>query len=173
MAMEVPSTSTSESEISRLGGVEALRLKARPVRRNLFGPVDHQQLREDFQRLLCLSIEAANKRWNYDFRRDVPGTGTNVQWEEVRGQDVPLFYRGGAVRPVARSGKPVRRSSTSSGEESPESSSSSGSGDEYMEVTTRGYYRLQRSEKRTQASIMDFFKVKRRRLLHYKGSSRQ
>uniref|UniRef100_A0A3Q2XRZ5 Cyclin-dependent kinase inhibitor 1-like n=2 Tax=Hippocampus comes TaxID=109280 RepID=A0A3Q2XRZ5_HIPCM len=146
MALDTPSTSITESEISRLGGVEALRLKVGPVRRNLFGPVDHQQLREDFQRLLCMNIEAANKRWNYDFVSDTPGTGSNVLWEEVRCQDVPGFYRGG----VARSGKPVRRSSTSSGERSPTSSSSSGSGDEYLEVTAREYYRLQRPEKRRQ-----------------------
>ncbi|XP_037098445.1 cyclin-dependent kinase inhibitor 1-like isoform X1 [Syngnathus acus] len=172
-AMETPSTSTTESEISRLGGVEALRLNAGPVRRNLFGPVDHQQLREDFQRLLCMGIETANKRWNYDFLEDTPGTGSNVQWEEVRCQDVPGFYRGCTVRPAVRSGKPVRRSSTSSGEDSPTSSSSSGSGDEYLEVTTRRCYRLKRPEKRRQAPITDFFKVKRRRLLDYKGSSRQ
>lgn len=151
MALYTPSTSITESEISRLGGVEALRLKVCPVRRNLFGPVDHQQLREDFQRLLRMSVEAANKRWNYDFASDTPGTGSNVLWEEVRCQDVPGFYRGGAAR---SSGKPVRRSSNSSGEGSPASSSSSGSEDEYLEVTAREYYRLQRPEKRRQASIM-------------------
>ncbi|XP_061523876.1 cyclin-dependent kinase inhibitor 1-like [Phycodurus eques] len=173
MAMDTPSTSTTESEISRLGGVEALRLKVGPVRRNLFGPVNHQQLRKDFQRLLCMNIEEANKRWNYDFRRDAPGTGTNVQWEEVRCQDVPGFYHSGTVRPAAWLGKPPRRSSASSGEGSPESCSSSGSEDEYLEVITRGYYRLRRPEKDRQASITDFFKVKRRRLLHYKAPSRQ
>ncbi|XP_057712248.1 cyclin-dependent kinase inhibitor 1-like isoform X2 [Corythoichthys intestinalis] len=163
MAIEMPSTSTSRSEISRLGSVEALRLKVGPVRRNLFGPVDHRQLREDFQRLLSMSVDAANKRWNYDFRRDVPGTGGDVQWEEVPREDVPVFYHG----------KPARRNSASSGQGSPMSDSSSGSEAEYLEVTTRGYYRLQRPEKRRQASITDFFKVKRRRLLHYKSSSRQ
>ncbi|XP_061662934.1 cyclin-dependent kinase inhibitor 1-like isoform X2 [Syngnathoides biaculeatus] len=173
MAMDTPSTSTTESEILRLGGVEALRLKVGPVRRNLFGPVDHQQLRKDFQRMLCMSIEEANKRWNYDFRRDAPGPGTDVQWEEVRCQDVPSFYRGAAAGPAARVGKAAWRSSASSGEGSQESGSSSGSGDEYLEVTARGYYRLQRPKKHKQASITDFFKVKRRRLLHYKAPSRQ
>ncbi|XP_054609428.1 cyclin-dependent kinase inhibitor 1-like isoform X2 [Dunckerocampus dactyliophorus] len=169
MAMDTASTST---EIACRGGIEALTLKVGPVRRNLFGPVDHQQLRQDFQRLLHMSVEAANKRWNYDFRSDAPGPGSNVQWEELKCQDVPGFYRSCTVRPVVqlRGAKTPRRLSTSSGEESPASSSSSGSGDEYLEVTARGYYRVQ---KRKQSTITDFFKVKRRRLLHYKAMSRQ
>ncbi|XP_077450220.1 cyclin-dependent kinase inhibitor 1-like isoform X2 [Stigmatopora argus] len=168
MAMETTSASTTEPEISRLGGVEALRLKEGPVRRNLFGPVDHQELRQDFERLLRMGIEAANKRWDYDFCRDAPGTEGHVQWEEVHSQDLPAFYHA-----VPRRGKPARRNSTSSDQESPTSSSSSGSGDECLEVTSRGRYRLQRATKRRQPSIMDFFKVKRRRLLYYKSSSRQ
>ncbi|XP_077566171.1 cyclin-dependent kinase inhibitor 1D isoform X2 [Stigmatopora nigra] len=168
MAMETTSTSTTKSEISRLGGVEALKLKEGPVRRNLFGPVDHQELRQDFERLLCMGIEAANKRWNYDFRRDSPGREGHIQWEEVRCQDLPAFYRA-----VVRRAKPARRNSTSSSQESATSSSSSGSGDECLEVAGRAYYRLQRPKKHRQASIMDFFKVKRRRHLHYKSTSRQ
>ncbi|XP_040003124.1 cyclin-dependent kinase inhibitor 1D [Xiphias gladius] len=183
MEMASSSTSTvelakaSDSELSRLGGIEALKLKVGPVRRNLFGPVDHQQLQQDFQRLLCMSVELANKRWNFDFQTDMPGEGSNIEWEELRCQDVPAFYRSGIVRPVARSEvgmtKGMRRMSSSSGEGSPMSSSSSGFGDEYLEVTTRGCYRLQRPGKRRQSTITDFFKVKKRRLLHYKASSRQ
>ncbi|XP_071357642.1 cyclin-dependent kinase inhibitor 1D isoform X1 [Trachinotus anak] len=183
MAMASPSTSTtgpamaSDSEPSCLGGIEALKLKVGPVRRNLFGPVDHQQLQQDFQRLLCMNVEVANKRWNFDFQTDMPGEGSNIKWEELRCQDVPAFYRSCMVRPVVRAGvgaqKGTRRMSSSSGEGSPVSSSSSGSGDEYLEVTTRGCYRLQRSGKRRQSNITDFFKVKKRRLLHYKASSRQ
>nr|XP_057934519.1 cyclin-dependent kinase inhibitor 1D [Doryrhamphus excisus]XP_057934520.1 cyclin-dependent kinase inhibitor 1D [Doryrhamphus excisus] len=169
MAMDAASTST---EIASRGGIEDLTLKVGPVRRNLFGPVDHQQLRQDFQRLLHMSVEAANKRWNYDFRSDAPGSGSNVQWEELKCQDVPGFYRSCTMRPAVRFhvAKPPRRFSMSSGEESPVSSSSSGSGDECLEVTPRGYYRLQ---KRKQSAITDFFKVKKRRLLHYKAMSRQ
>lgn len=168
---------TSDSQLSGLGGIEALNLKVGPVRRNLFGPVDHQQLQQDFQRLLCMSVEVANKRWNFDFQSDVPGEGSNIEWEVLRCQDVPAFYRSCMVLPVLRTGpgmkKGSRRTSSSSGEDSPASSSSSGSGDEYMEVTARGCYRVQRSGKRRQATITDFFKVKKRRLLHYKASSRQ
>uniref|UniRef100_A0A8D3DEW4 Cyclin-dependent kinase inhibitor domain-containing protein n=1 Tax=Scophthalmus maximus TaxID=52904 RepID=A0A8D3DEW4_SCOMX len=180
MASTATSTTGSDSALSRLGGIEALKLKVGPVRRNLFGPVDHQQLQQDFQRLLCMSVEVANKRWNFDFQADVPGEGTNVVWEELGCQDVPAFYRSGSskLRPVARPAvdvtKGARQTSSSSGEASPTSSSSSGSGDEYLEVVaTRGCYRLQKPRKRTQAAITDFFKVKKRKLLHYKASSRQ
>ncbi|XP_004560870.3 cyclin-dependent kinase inhibitor 1D isoform X1 [Maylandia zebra] len=162
----------SDPELSRLGGIEAWKLKAGPVRKNLFGPVDHLQLQQDFQRLFCMSVEVANKRWNFDFQSDVPLEGSNIQWEALRCQDVPAFYHSCTVRPLARSGaektKERRRTSSLSG-----SSASSGSGDEYLEVTTRGCYRIQRTGKRRQAAITDFFKVKKRRLLHNKASSRQ
>ncbi|XP_047431026.1 cyclin-dependent kinase inhibitor 1D [Mugil cephalus] len=170
-----PSTEP-DSELSRLGGIEDLRLKVGPVRRNLFGPVDHKQLQQDFQRLLCMSVEVANKRWNFDFQGDVPGEGSSIEWEELRCQDVPAFYRSCMVRPAAqaRAATCARRMSSSSGEGSPVSSSSSGSGsgDEYLEVTTRGYYRL-RLGKRRQSAITDFFKLKKKKLLNHKSSSRQ
>ncbi|XP_076578568.1 cyclin-dependent kinase inhibitor 1D isoform X2 [Chaetodon auriga] len=178
MAMASPSTSTagsamaSDSELSRLGGIEALKLKVGPVRRNLFGPVDHQQLQQDFERLLRMSVEVANKRWNFDFNSERPGEGSNVEWEELRCQDVPVFYRSCTVRPVVLP-QGNRWTPSSSGEGSPASSSSSGSGDECLEVTRRGCYRLKRQAKRKQSAITDFFVVKKRKLLHYKASIRQ
>lgn len=182
--MAMASTSTSAgpdaatgSEMPRLGGIEDLKLKVGPVRRNLFGPVDHQQLRQDFKRLLCMSVEVANKRWNFDFQSDMPGKGSNMEWEELQCQEVPAFYHSCMVRKVTRpraeTAKGSRRASSSSGESSPMSSSSSGSGDEYLEVTTRGCYRLQRPYKRRQSTITDFFKVKKTKHLHCKVSSRQ
>ncbi|XP_068163500.1 cyclin-dependent kinase inhibitor 1D [Antennarius striatus] len=171
--MVSPSTSvesTMEATPSHLGGIEALTFKAGPVRRNLFGPVDHQQLQQDFQRLLCMSVEVANKRWNFNFQSETPGGGSNIEWEELSCRDVPAFYRSCTV------GSPRtdrRWMSSSSGEGSPAASSSSGSGDEYLEVTARGCYRVKRQGKRKQSAITDFFKVKKRKLLHYKASSRQ
>uniref|UniRef100_A0A1A8BHB8 Cyclin-dependent kinase inhibitor domain-containing protein n=1 Tax=Nothobranchius kadleci TaxID=1051664 RepID=A0A1A8BHB8_NOTKA len=171
--------SASDSSLTHLGGIEALKLKVGPVRRNLFGPVDHEQLQQDFQRLLHMTVEVASKRWGFDFQEDRPGEGADMEWVELECKDVPKFYRSRVVRPVVRKTKGPRRmsssssSSSSSGEGSPISSSSSGSGDEYLEVTTRGRYSIQRLEKRKQAAITDFFKVKKRRLLHYKMSSRQ
>lgn len=172
--MVSPSTSSAgpamDSELSRLGGIEALKFKAGSVRRNLFGPVDHQQLQQDFQRLLCMSVEVANKRWNFNFQSEMPGEGSNIEWEELSCQDVPAFYRSCTVRPAPPA---KRRTSSSSGERSPGSSSSSGSGDEYLEVTTRGCYRLKWQGKQRQSAITDFFKVKKRKFLYYKASSRQ
>ncbi|XP_067906722.1 cyclin-dependent kinase inhibitor 1B-like isoform X2 [Heterodontus francisci] len=69
-----------------------LKSKADHVRRNLFGPVDHEQLQQDFQHLLRANIEAAGQKWNYDFGREVPSEGT-LEWEELKCQDVPAFYR--------------------------------------------------------------------------------
>uniref|UniRef100_A0A8C6UXH9 Cyclin-dependent kinase inhibitor 1D n=1 Tax=Neogobius melanostomus TaxID=47308 RepID=A0A8C6UXH9_9GOBI len=172
--MASPSASTSAAsnlEMSRLGGIEALRLKVGPVKRNLFGPVDHQQLQQDFQRLLHMGVELANKRWNFDFQRDTPGPGSNIEWEELSSQEVPAYYSSCIVRPARMGTGSKRRYSSSSGEGSPVSSNPSASEEEYFEVTTRECYRLPLG-KRRQASITDFFRVKKRRLL-YKESSRQ
>ncbi|XP_032361007.1 cyclin-dependent kinase inhibitor 1D [Etheostoma spectabile] len=179
MAMASPSTSqagpakeASNPELLGPGCIEALKLKVGPVRRNLFGPVDHQQLQQDFQRLLCMNVEVAKKRWNFDFQREMPEGGSNMEWEELSYEDVPAFYRSCTVRsvqcPMAK-----RRTSSSSGQCSPGSSSTSESGDEYLEVTTRGCYRIRRQGKRRQSAITDFFKVKKMKLLHYKASSLQ
>lgn len=204
-----------DSEISLLGGIRALNMKVGPVRRNLFGPVDHTQLQQDFERLLRMSVEVANKRWNFDFQSEKPGSGSSVEWEELKCQDVPAFYRSCMVRSAALPLEKRRTSSSSlsssspsssSGESSPRSSSSPGSSDEYLEVTSRGCYRLKWRGKRRQSSItgesiksvisqcrsnqemddlfgvklssvfyclVDFFRVKKRKLLHCKESSRQ
>ncbi|NXJ85265.1 CDN1A inhibitor, partial [Trogon melanurus] len=50
------------------------------ARRNLFGPIDHEQLRQDFQHMLRSSIEGAQQKWNFDFLRDTPTEGL-LQWE--------------------------------------------------------------------------------------------
>lgn len=172
--MASPSKSKSAASSSGLScprSIDALRLKVGPVRRNLFGPVDHKQLQQDFQRVLHVGVEVANKRWNFNFQSDKPGPGPNIEWEELSCQEVPAFYRSCMVRPVRSGAGSKRRSSSSSEEDSPLSSSSS-SEEEYFEVTTRKCYRLP-SGKRKQAVITDFFKVKKRRLLYYKESSRQ
>lgn len=172
--MASPSASTSAasgSELCRSSGIEALQLKVGPVRRNLFGPVDHKQLQQDFQRVLYVGVELANKRWNFDFQRDKPGPSPSIEWEELSCQEVPAFYRSCMVRPARSEAGSKRRSSSSSREGSPVSSSSS-SEEECFEVTTRACYRIS-SGKRKQANITDFFKVKKRRRLFYKEPSRQ
>ncbi|NXG62260.1 CDN1A inhibitor, partial [Hemiprocne comata] len=50
------------------------------AQRNLFGPTDHEQLQQDFQHMLCNSIEGAQQKWNFDFLWDMPAEGL-LQWE--------------------------------------------------------------------------------------------
>ncbi|NWX91449.1 CDN1A inhibitor, partial [Nothoprocta ornata] len=50
------------------------------VCRNLFGPIDHQQLQSDFQDLLRQQLEEAQHRWNFDFETDTPLEG-RFKWE--------------------------------------------------------------------------------------------
>ncbi|XP_067110895.1 cyclin-dependent kinase inhibitor 1D isoform X1 [Osmerus mordax] len=180
-------------------GVGKLRLG--PVRRNLFGPVDHLQLQQDFHRLLSVSLELANQRWSYDFHSDQPRAGADVEWEELSCQDVPAFYcsclvkrgggarregvakggeggaNGGEGRAMAAVGGARRMTDRLAREESP---ASTNSGEEYLEVTTRRSYRLQRPErrmaglkKRHQAAITDFFSVKKRKFLYPKRPASQ
>ncbi|CAI9578326.1 unnamed protein product [Staurois parvus] len=52
------------------------------VRRNLFGPVDHELLRADFEAVLKSTAEQARQRWNFDFVTETPLEG-NYKWEKV------------------------------------------------------------------------------------------
>ncbi|KAL6459948.1 hypothetical protein MHYP_G00317070 [Metynnis hypsauchen] len=160
------------------GGEENMKPRAAAVRRNLFGPVDHQQLHQDFQRLLCMSMEVAKQRWNFDFQSEQPAAGP-VEWEELRWQDVPAFYRSCVVRAGTISRRleaPVNPIGSLG------CSSVAVSGEEYLELRARAAFRGPKLEKRMsaplgvkhrQATITDFFTLKKRRFLHRKGASRQ
>ncbi|XP_053943921.1 cyclin-dependent kinase inhibitor 1 isoform X2 [Cuculus canorus] len=52
------------------------------VCRNLFGPVDHHQLQNDFEDLLRQQLEEAQQRWNFDFETETPLEG-HFKWERV------------------------------------------------------------------------------------------
>nr|XP_055046347.1 cyclin-dependent kinase inhibitor 1D [Misgurnus anguillicaudatus] len=131
------------------------------VRRNLFGPVDHQQLQQDFQRLISMSVEIAKQRWNFDFQRDKPVSGT-IEWEELPCQDVPAFYHNCVVRP----GMPRNR----------DGSFTTDATEKYPERRSRGTLRGTKPEqrflrvKRKQANITDFFRVTKKRFLDHKNS---
>ncbi|XP_059828716.1 cyclin-dependent kinase inhibitor 1-like isoform X1 [Hypanus sabinus] len=64
----------------------------RPVCRSLFGPVDRRQLRLELGAELWRGLDAAAKRWAFDFEAERPLPG-DLQWEAVPNQDVPSFYR--------------------------------------------------------------------------------
>ncbi|XP_068809326.1 cyclin-dependent kinase inhibitor 1 isoform X1 [Struthio camelus] len=86
--------------------------KTTHARRNLFGPVDHEQLQQDFQHMLHSSVEGAQQKWNFDFLRDVPAEGL-LQWEELEGHQVPAFYHscvvGDSQRPLQHLNWPLGR----------------------------------------------------------------
>lgn len=64
-----------------------------PARRNLFGPLDREQLRRDYQAALHKDLEEASTRWSFDFIRDQPLENGDFQWEGVPDAKVPLLYR--------------------------------------------------------------------------------
>ncbi|EMP38473.1 Cyclin-dependent kinase inhibitor 1 [Chelonia mydas] len=83
-------------------------VKANRVRRNLFGPVDHEQLQQDFQHMLRSSMEGAQQKWNFDFLRDMPAEGL-LQWEELQSHDVPAFYHSCVVGEARKPLKPLNQ----------------------------------------------------------------
>lgn len=64
-----------------------------PVRRNLFGPVDPEQLQAEYQVALRKDLEEASQRWSFDFISDKPLESGDYQWEGVPCTKVPLLYR--------------------------------------------------------------------------------
>ncbi|XP_028261935.1 cyclin-dependent kinase inhibitor 1 isoform X2 [Parambassis ranga] len=63
------------------------------ARRNLFGPVDREQLQVEYQAALRKDLEEASQRWGFDFISDKPLESSDFQWEGVPGTRVPLLYR--------------------------------------------------------------------------------
>ncbi|XP_026205840.1 cyclin-dependent kinase inhibitor 1 isoform X1 [Anabas testudineus] len=68
-------------------------LKNGPARRNLFGPVDREQLQVEYQTALRKDLEEASQRWGFDFILDKPLASSDYQWEGIPGATVPLLYR--------------------------------------------------------------------------------
>lgn len=64
-----------------------------PARRNLFGPVDRDQLQVEYQAALRKDLEEASNRWGFDFISDKPMENSDFQWEGIPGSKVPLVYR--------------------------------------------------------------------------------
>lgn len=55
---------------------------SRKLCRNLFGPVDHEQLQNDFQSMMKAEREEAQRKWNFDFETETPLEG-DYKWEKV------------------------------------------------------------------------------------------
>lgn len=62
------------------------------VCRNLFGPVDHDELSVELRGKLGEITERDQSRWNFNFKEDTPLPG-NYAWEDVSTSTVPIFYR--------------------------------------------------------------------------------
>uniref|UniRef100_A0A8D0DR60 Cyclin-dependent kinase inhibitor 1C n=1 Tax=Salvator merianae TaxID=96440 RepID=A0A8D0DR60_SALMN len=87
---------SSASALERLAARRAFPLHARTgVCRNLFGPVDHDELNRELKSKLREICEDGQRRWDYNFQTEtpLPGPGRLLQWEEVEGDAVPAFYR--------------------------------------------------------------------------------
>uniref|UniRef100_A0A096LSZ6 Cyclin-dependent kinase inhibitor domain-containing protein n=1 Tax=Poecilia formosa TaxID=48698 RepID=A0A096LSZ6_POEFO len=62
------------------------------VCRKLFGPVDHDQLRQDLQLKLKEIMSQDSQRWNFNFQSETPQLG-RFQWEEIPADRAPSFYQ--------------------------------------------------------------------------------
>ncbi|PWA29148.1 hypothetical protein CCH79_00006271 [Gambusia affinis] len=60
--------------------------------RNLFGPVDHDQLRQDLQLKLKEMMSQDSQRWNFNFQSETPQLG-RFQWEEILAGRAASFYQ--------------------------------------------------------------------------------
>ncbi|XP_062899759.1 cyclin-dependent kinase inhibitor 1-like [Mobula hypostoma] len=121
---------------------QAQAAKNRSVRRNLFGPVDRQQLQSELETELRIGLQAAARRWAFDFEAERPLPG-DMQWEAVPNQDVPSFYR---MVCVASLMNPLR----------------SREGVEMGTPSAEKKPVLPHGRKRRQALITDFYVMKRR-----------
>uniref|UniRef100_A0A8C4SMN0 Cyclin-dependent kinase inhibitor domain-containing protein n=1 Tax=Erpetoichthys calabaricus TaxID=27687 RepID=A0A8C4SMN0_ERPCA len=65
----------------------------RKVCRNLFGPVDRDQLHAEYQEILQKVTQDSALKWGFDFVNETPLEGSNYQWERVPSGKVPALYR--------------------------------------------------------------------------------
>uniref|UniRef100_A0A6J0TE78 Cyclin-dependent kinase inhibitor 1C n=1 Tax=Pogona vitticeps TaxID=103695 RepID=A0A6J0TE78_9SAUR len=86
---------TNASALECLAARRTFPLHARTgVCRNLFGPVDHEELSRELKSKLREICEDSQRRWDYNFQTETPLAGSSrLQWEEVEGGEVPAFYR--------------------------------------------------------------------------------
>lgn len=74
------------------------RMDARPAEypkpsacRNLFGPVNHDELSRDLEKHCRDLEEASQRKWNFDFQNHQPLEG-RYEWQEVDKGSLPEFY---------------------------------------------------------------------------------
>lgn len=62
------------------------------VCRNLFGPVDHDELSRDMKAKMREMSERDQQRWNFNFETNTPLDG-DYEWETVSVDKTPVFYQ--------------------------------------------------------------------------------
>ncbi|KAK7891610.1 hypothetical protein WMY93_023573 [Mugilogobius chulae] len=83
----------SSSALERLVARRTFPLHKRTsVCRNLFGPVDHDELHREMKDKLQEISERDQERWNFNFEVNSPLDGV-YEWEEVSVDEAPVFYQ--------------------------------------------------------------------------------
>lgn len=83
----------SSSALERLVARRTFPLHRRTsVCRNLFGPVDHDELNQEMKAKLREISERDQQRWNFNFETNTPLDG-DYKWEEVPVDKTPVFYQ--------------------------------------------------------------------------------
>ncbi|KAM9815762.1 cyclin-dependent kinase inhibitor 1B [Syngnathus typhle] len=67
------------------------------VCRNLFGPVDHDELSREMSVKLREISERDRQRWNFNFEANTPLDG-DYEWVEVSSDSAPAFYQSSSVQ---------------------------------------------------------------------------
>lgn len=67
-------------------------LKRKGTCRNLFGPVDHDELQRELTSKLKEIADRDRLKWNFDFSEGHPLDG-ELEWEESPAGECPTFYR--------------------------------------------------------------------------------
>lgn len=109
--------------------------------RQLFGPVDHEEVASLSRRLHAEHQEAVSRRWNFDFKTMTPGKG-RWEWEPIntlKSTESPLSLPAEQQQQVQEdrlgfSSLPV---SSASGSDAPSSSVSSSSSSRLSPVSSR------------------------------------
>ncbi|KAK2842575.1 hypothetical protein Q5P01_012775 [Channa striata] len=81
------------SALERLAARRTFPLHRRTgVCRNLFGPVDHDELSREMRAKMQEISERDQQRWNFNFETNTPLSG-DYEWEEVPVDNAPGFYQ--------------------------------------------------------------------------------
>lgn len=86
--------------------------------RNLFGPVNHEELTRDLEKHCRDMEEASQRKWNFDFKNHKPLEG-RYEWQEVEKGSLPEFYYRPPRPPKGACKVPAQESQDVSGSRQP------------------------------------------------------